>query len=168
MPATYERIASITLSSSSATITFNSIPSTYTDLRLVLVNLMSNNGGNGIRMRYNSDSSALYSYTELGGYGTAISTRAANQTGAIVNILGSGFIGSPVNINFDIFSYAGSTFKSMLAFTSGDGGTSGGSVDTAVTLWRSTSAITSITLSSVDAYTFTSGTTATIYGIKAA
>jgi hypothetical protein len=157
-------IATTTLGSAASTITFSSISSAYTDLRLVLVNKMSGNGGNGIRVRYNSDSATNYSYTEIAGYGSVISTRGTNETAALVNLLGAGSTTIPININMDIFSYAGSTYKTMLASTAGDLDGSG-SVELGVTLWRSTSAITSIVLSSVDAFNFAIGTTATLYGI---
>jgi glycosyltransferase involved in cell wall biosynthesis len=41
MPATYEPIATTTLGSAAASITFSSIPATYTDLRLVIVGNLS-------------------------------------------------------------------------------------------------------------------------------
>ena len=62
--------------------------------------------------------------------------------------------------------YAGSTYKTMLTMDSNDLNGSG-SVETTVGLWRSTAAINTITLSA-NADTFAAGTTATLYGIKAA
>jgi hypothetical protein len=41
MPATYEPIATTTLGTAAAFITFSSIPATYTDLRLVIVCLLA-------------------------------------------------------------------------------------------------------------------------------
>jgi hypothetical protein len=65
----------------------------------------------------------------------------------------------------DLFSYAGSTFKT--GFLSGANDNNGsGDVDQAVGLYRSTSAISSITLSNQASLLFDVGTTATLYGIK--
>ena len=60
MATTYEPIATNTLGSAAANITFSSIPATYTDLRVVVVALTTNNNWN-IELRLNSDSSTLYS-----------------------------------------------------------------------------------------------------------
>jgi hypothetical protein len=64
----------------------------------------------------------------------------------------------------DIFSYAGSTFKTTLYTASGDKNGSG-AVERGVALYRSTSAI-----NRVDLFGWTgnlaTGTTATLYGIK--
>jgi hypothetical protein len=73
--ATYFPIATTTLGSSSASVTLSSIPSTYTDLLLVC-NLTANTAPLNMGIRFNSDTSSLYSGTALGGNGsTAASTR---------------------------------------------------------------------------------------------
>jgi hypothetical protein len=66
-------------------------------------------------------------------------------------------------VTYDIFSYAGSTFKTLLMTTSGDQNGSGW-VERIVGLYRSTSAITSISIDA-SASTFAVGSTATLYGI---
>ena len=160
--ATYEPIATNTLSSAN-TITFSSISASYTDLRIILMG--TNSSANDVAIRLNSDSGSNYSYTRLGGNGsTASSSRVSNSTYAY----GGTAMGStiPSLHIIDFFSYAGSTNKTILAQTSRDQNGSG-EVERLVNLWRSTSAITSISLSSGLA-DFSSGTTATLYGIKAA
>jgi hypothetical protein len=68
-------------------------------------------------------------------------------------------------ITIDLFSYAGSTNKTILTTTSTDKNGSGG-VGRIVSLWRSTSAITGITITDGGAgFGWASGTTATLYGI---
>jgi hypothetical protein len=68
-------------------------------------------------------------------------------------------------IEADIFSYAGSTNKTVLNKVATDKNGSGG-VEYNVGLWRSTSAITSISLTlEASAQDFPVGTTATLYGI---
>jgi hypothetical protein len=163
MPTTYEPIATTTLGSAS-TITFSSIPSTYTDLRIVLVGLVSS-GDAGI-MRFNSDTASNYSFTQVRGNGsTGSSSRSSNQTNIYIGEYTSTSIPSLTTI--DIFSYAGSTFKTALITNNADTN-GGGNIFNFVSLYRSTSAISSITLSCVNYTNFAVGTTATLYGIKAA
>jgi hypothetical protein len=159
MPSTYEPIATTTLASTSTSITFSSIPATFTDLRLVLV---GNNaaGSNTTRLRFNSDTGTNYSRTYLEGDGSSAAS-SSNTNGTSI-LVGSNrtTIGMQT---VDVFSYTGSTFKTVLCTTSND--TNGaGIVNRNVGLWRSTSAITSVEFSLADPFSI--GTTATLYGIK--
>lgn len=163
MPATYEPIATTTLGSTQL-ITFSSIAASWTDLRIVLQAVQS--AANSAVIRFNGDTATNYSNTELLGNGTAASSgrttsstwgRCSSQTGVS---------GKPSLHVIDIFNYAGSTFKTCLAAASVDQNGSG-MVERGVVLWRSTAAITSITLQA-QSVGFDSGTTATLYGIKAA
>ena len=162
MPATYEKIATTTLGSAAATIDFTAIGSGYTDLRLVLVAIDS--AGGGVRMTYNSDTSSLYSNTQLyGAFSNAYSGRSTGIAYCDLSVLG--LHTTPKLIEVDIFSYAGSTFKTNLVSFSGN--TNGASTDgiaKVVNLYRSTNAITSIQLK-LDSGSFDTGTTATLYGI---
>ena len=154
-------IATTTLSSAAGTITFNSIPATYTDLRIVLVPVATTTFP---QIRFNSDSASNYSWTYISGNGTAAqSGRFSNQTEFYTNIGGDASI--PYMVTFDIFSYAGSTYKTMLWNEVNDKNGSG-VISPKVGLWRSTSAITAVNLRA-DIYgtTFGAGTTATLYGI---
>jgi hypothetical protein len=162
MPATYEKIATTTLGSASASINFNSIGSSFTDLRLVLIGKPTTNNASFL-FRLNSDSSSLYSYTEIYGDGSsAASYRETNiNTGKICHAVSSTY---PSMGTLDLFSYAGSTFKTNLATDSSDRNGAGGTVRRIVNLYRSTTAISSITLL-LDSGDFASGTTATLYGI---
>lgn len=161
MPATYEKIASTTLGSAAATIDFNSIGSGYTDLRLVLVGIDS--AGDGVRMTYNSDTSALYSNTQLYAFsGTVYSGRSTGITYCDLSVFGLST--TPHLIEIDIFSYAGSTFKTNLVSFSGDLNASNGAIAKVVNLYRSTNAITSIQLK-LGSGSFDTGTSATLYGL---
>jgi len=164
--ATYEPIATTTLSTATASFTFSSIAASWTDLRLVLVPFKAS--GNLVpRVRLNGDTGSNYSYTALLGNGsTAFSVTGTNQDSIYLH-----YDTYPVSPNVglgtvDIFSYAGSTYKTVLTTQSSDKNGSG-SVGSWVNLWRSTSAITSITVFE-DFGSFGIGTTATLYGIKAA
>lgn len=161
---TYEPIATTTLSSAASSITFSSIPSTYTDLRIVIV--PTANAGIPMAMRFNNDAGNNYSKTGLIGDGSsASSSRLTNQTQ--IATANSGLSTSiPSLFTYDIFSYAGSTYKTVLITDSQDFNGSG-NVGRYVGLWRDTSAINSISWQ-WSSYTFSAGTTLTLYGIKAA
>ena len=162
MATTYEPIATTTLGSSNADITFSSIPATYTDLRFVVTGTSVTSFAT-LLVRFNSDTGSNYSQTRLVGSGTAVSTQRETNATSIRAALSSGFGPTePSSIIFDIFSYRGSTFKTALfeAFCDRNGA---GSVERTIGLWRSTSAITTILIN--NANQFTAGTTATLYGI---
>lgn len=166
--ATYEPIATTTIGSNT-TITFTNIPSTYTDLVAVF------NGGItadywSLVCRLNSDSGSNYSSIYLLGTNGVYVERQSNSSYAVV---GGGGFGFPVNsltalsiIQF--MNYANTTTNKTILSRSGHTTTG---VNAAVSLWRSTSAITSIQfLSSASGGTtnLVSGTSITLYGIAAA
>lgn len=160
MPATYEPIATTTLGSAATNITFSSIGSGYTDLRLVLV-------GTGDAMnsgvRFNSDTASNYSETTLQGNGSS-ATSLRTTSGTYIKTNGNvAVFTTPMVMIIDIFSYAGSTNKTVLSALANDNNGSG-AVDYVVGLWRSTSAITSVTAFAAGG-SWQIGTTATLYGI---
>ena len=166
MTATYEPIATTTLGSSAATITFNSIPSTYTDLRVVLIGTAVSGGTIYPAARFNSDTGLNYSQTFLYGNGSS----AASVRSTMEDRIGFSWNGSSNTIpglyTLDIFSYSGSTNKTILTTASEDANGSGTVLRT-VHLWRDTSSITTIQFLS-NGNNYNTGTTATLFGIKAA
>jgi hypothetical protein len=162
MPATYEPIATTTLGSATATISFTSISASYTDIRVVLVGSHETTATT-LRMQVNSDTGTNYSYTELIGDG-ATATSSRGTSSSRINCGNANFNNTqPSLITADWFSYAGSTNKTCLVTASQDRNGSG-SVLRTVGLWRSTSAITSVQLFPASG-NFATGTTATLYGI---
>ena len=165
MPATYEPIATTTLGSAAANITFSSIANTYTDLRLVFTGTITT-AGPDLTFRINDDTGTNYSWTALFGSGTSAGSNRATGSTNIPITPNSGISTTvPMFASIDIFSYAGSTNKTILISNSNDRNGSG-YVEQVVGLWRSTSAITSVSVQVTN--TLTAGTTATLFGIKAA
>jgi hypothetical protein len=168
MPRTYEPIASQTLGSNAASVTFSDIPGTYTDLRLVAFARSTRSATNDfLLLRFNSDSGSNYSRTYLYGNGTsALSTRNSNLTLATVDSFpaansSSGIFCATV---IDFMSYANTNvFKTVLSRNS-DNSLTGATVN----LWRSTSAITSILLYPENGPNLASGSTFSLFGLKAA
>lgn len=169
MPATYDKIASTTLSSA-GTITFSSIPSTYTDLRLILTGgTTRGTTSDSIRLQYNSDTGTNYSSIYIRGNGSAISTaKYSSQTSQFIDgirLVGTTY-GLTSMIIYDIFNYSNTSInKSTLARSSG--AEDWGAV-ASVGLWRNTAAISTIYLQGDTVANFAIGTTAVLYGIKAA
>jgi hypothetical protein len=162
MPATYEKIATTTLGSSSPTITFSSIAANWTDLRLTIV--ATGTAASNVNMVFNSSGSAC-SWTQLAGSGSAASAgRIGTGVGRAYITLNFDVLSTtvPQMYTADIFSYAGSTNKTCLVTFQEDKNGSG-YVGNKVAMWPSTAAITSITLNGTN---FATGTTATLYGIK--
>lgn len=118
MPATYEPIATTTLGSAQSTITFSSIPGTYTDL--VAVSTVAFNNTDSLALRFNGDtsSSTLYSWTMVSGNGSgAVSTRATNGARALADYNGfpTSTVGEYVSI-VQIMNYSNSTtFKTAIS-----------------------------------------------------
>ena len=160
--ATYEPIATNTLSSAAASITFSSISAAYTDLRVVIVGTGS--GSSTIGLRINSDTGSNYSGTFLGGDGSAAYSAArTNATQLYLGYYNAFDPTIPTMLSLDLFSYAGSTYKSFLIDWANDQNGAGYSTK-GIGLWRSTSAITNLAFTPASG-NFNTGTTATLYGI---
>jgi len=170
--STYTPIASQTLTSTSNSITFSSIAATYTDL--ILMGQAGNstytmNDWTDMRIRFNSDTGSNYSFTELLGSGSvAVSTRATSAT-----YIRAGMYAISNNSNYfssfmyQINNYSNTTtYKTLLGWSGIPQGN--GYVDASIGLWRSTSAINSITVLNDNSWPYMVGTTLTLYGIAAA
>ena len=160
MPATYDKIATTTLSSAAASVTFSSISGSYTDLVLVcdpLSALVDN-----IVIQYNGDTATNYSWTTIGGNGTTVSSvRGSNDSIPYVQYE-SGVSTTRSNVIINVMNYSNTTtYKTAIC----RGNNTSYGTDSTVVLWRSTSAITSILLKQRGSNNFSSGSMFTLYGI---
>jgi hypothetical protein len=162
MPAgnTYTAIATQTLGSAAASVTFSSIPSTYTDL-VIVCNIIRTTGSD-VEFQLNSDTGSNYSFTYLFGDGSSTgSGRASSQT---KGNLGYSSSTNPMTLIIQAQNYSNTTTnKTLLARSSAASST----VSAIVNLYRSTSAISSIVLTP-NAGNFNTNSVFSIYGIKAA
>jgi len=165
MPRTYEPIASTTLGSSTATVTFDNIAGTWTDLIVVGRFGMINNDATELYVRFNSDSGTNYSHTALFGGGTSAASNRASSASLGILVSTSDTAGNSV-FCCSVASYANTNVnKTVLSAYASPGRDVGRTVG----LWRSTSAITRIDISRNSAgKDITSGSTFAVYGIKAA
>lgn len=169
---TYTLISSSTLGTAAASISFSSIPATYTDLVLVAVPA-SASGTPNILIRVNSDSGNNYSWTGIQGNGTsATSGREINTVrtygtiqyySAMTTTLGTCMI----KTNF--MDYANAVaHKTWLSRADG----AGYATEAVVGKWASTAAITTLDLYNYvgagNFVNFAAGSNFKLYGIEAA
>lgn len=158
MATTYEKIATTTLGSASASVTFSSIPATYTDLILVC-NYEISASNQFLDVQFNSDTASNYSFTNLFGDGSAAtSARGSNLTAARLAFYGT----SQTNAIVNFMNYSNTTTNKT--FISREN--TGTFVISRVSLWRNTAAINYMYIVTTSG-NITSGSTFTLYGIKA-
>jgi hypothetical protein len=157
-------ISSQTLGSAVATVDFNSIPSTYRDLRFV-VNLTFPSAGTGsdIYFRFNGDAtSGNYPNVLMQGDGTSATSGAStNRTGATVTYW-SGAAGTKKLCTVDVFDYAQTDKHKTVLNRENDAASV---VVGWAARWASTSAITSASLVFQNANTFPAGCVVSLFGI---
>jgi hypothetical protein len=167
MPTTYEAIATVTVGSGGASsISFSSIPATYTDLVIkvssrsafsTFINdpiLATFNGStsNFSAIYLTTNGSSLFSGTFARDIGDSASSSATSNTFSSNDIY--------------IPNYAGSTNKSYSVDHVLENNATSTNMGFVAGLWSNTAAITSITLTSNNGSNFLQYSTATLYGIK--
>jgi len=162
---TYTPIATSTLGSNTATVSFSSF-SGYTDLILVSVARHTGSGMVGAYINFNSDTGANYSQTRLytNGSGSTSDRNASASTIEYNYIGGSNFTPTYVNI----MNYSNSiSYKPILIKWNSLGNGSASYFLEEICQWKNSSPITTITLTT-SSNSYTTGSTFTLYGIKAA
>jgi hypothetical protein len=157
---TYVKLATQTLTTNTASITFSGIPQTYTDLVLVMNGGMNTTTGFALSVELNGVSTNSYSATHIFGNGSTVSSGRYTNNPAM-------YLGAPAlnNLNGNFIlqfqNYSNTTTnKTVLGRTNFAAGSTWASVG----LWRNNAAITSIRLYPETA-SWLSGSTFTIYGI---
>lgn len=167
MPTTMKLIAKSVLGSSAASVTFSSIPSTYTDLLIVhSARTTAIVGVNWAIVHINPNgSSANGSFRELFGNGST----AGSGTGLRIH---GGFV-TPADNTSNTFgsseiyipNYAGSTNKSFSTTGLSENNATAALIDVAASLWSSTAAITSIDIVPGQGTNFATNSSFFLYGI---
>jgi len=161
--STYTPIATTTLGSNQSTISLSSIPSAYTDL-VVVASVGSTIPTEAYVIRFNSDTGNNYSWTRLSGNGSAAASARSSNTSYISAFEIPSATDKGVQI-IQLNNYSNTTtFKTALVRADA----ASYNAVAVVGLWRNTSAINSITISSSGTGNVVAGSTLTIYGILAA
>jgi hypothetical protein len=160
MPATYEKIATVTGTGGSQIVTFSGIPAGYTDLAIHGAGNFQN-GDDLVYMVFNGDGGnqtvpMLYNDPFTNG----IQYNASPPYAWRQNIFS--------NVKLEIPNYAGSALKTFTVFTGGRASTSGRLIFGSG-VWNSTSAITSVGITMYsNTSQWTTDTRFTLYGITRA
>ena len=168
----FDTLGSVYLNTATSTITFSSIPQTYTHLEIRGFAANSSSTGQYVKLIFNSDSSSgNYSEHHIGGNGTA------TAVGGNSSFNNGGFfwtMGIPGTSNASVFGasitsildYANTNkYKTVRSLDGFDANGSGG-VNLVSNNWRSNSAITSITLTPNEGNNFRQYSQFTLYGVK--
>ena len=166
--ATYTLLSSNVLTTTAASVTFSSIPATYTDL---IIRMSTRDDRvdtqNPINMTLNNNTSAVYSLTRLGGNGTSVSSASSfNQTSAQIyyenstNSTSNTFTSS----EFYIPNYAAFAQKPLSAVTATERNLTEAFIHANAILFNDTTAISSFTLTPVSA-NFVAGSSFYLYGV---
>jgi hypothetical protein len=164
-------IAHQELTSAAASITFSSIPATFTDLYLVVSARTDVSSVFGYaKIKFNGSSS---SYSIRGLQGDGSSAYSFNNSIFFWNLAGASATASTFgNASFYIPNYTSAANKSISHDGVFENNATGAHATIQAGLWSVTDPITSISLSSsnsglADAGNFVSGSSATLYGITA-
>lgn len=169
--ADFESIATVTVGSGGASsIEFTSIPGTYQHLQIRAI-LRTTRAAvfDSVNIKFNGSSTG-YAHHQLYGGGSTGAAGAASataiNTAGLFNSDSSGASRYGVMV-LDVLDYATASKTRVLRHLSGADDNTTGWIGVGSGLWDSTSAVTSIALTSNAAANFTQYSTAALYGIKA-
>jgi len=174
--SSYESIAKVTGTGSSGTLTFSSIPSTFKHLQIrgIWRTNYASNPDFLCAITANSDTGSNYAWHNLEGNGSSVS---ASGGASDTRILSTRFAASSVASNtlgaivIDVLDYGSTTkYKTFRLFGGVDDNNTAPATKIQVRsgLWLSTSAINSISFTTIGGDSWTTQTTLALYGIKEA
>lgn len=167
----YESIQTVTLGSSQSTITFSSIPSTYKHLQIRSIAKTDRaETDDYVLMKLNGDTAANYSWHILrGNSSVALSAGVANASNIRLEYAASGNSGASnifAGSVLDILDYSDTNKYKTTRILNGIDLNGSGWIYFSSGNWRSTSAITSITLTPSFGTNFLQYSSFALYGIK--
>jgi hypothetical protein len=168
----YESIATVNGNGSASTLSFTSIPSTYSHLQIRGIG----RDGRAVTIdtgyiTLNSTSTTTYASHLVGGNGT-IAYAGANSASAPINTSAFLIAGASAGANMfsaviiDVLDYANTNKAKTMRTLTGSEQNGIGAIWLASTLWTGTSAISQIDLSTGTITAWATGTTFALYGIK--
>ena len=173
-PSAYFPIATTTLASATASVTFSSISSAYTHLQVRIWGYNTSGSDRTLYLQLNSDSGSNYRNHYLSGNGavTAVGSEGAATTGILplnANSSQTGFNGD-VNkastVIMDVLDYTNTNKYTTIRTLGGWDGNGSGRAYLSSGVWMNTAAITNLYFQLPYSTNFGTGTSFTLYGIK--
>ena len=158
MTSTYVGLAQTTLSSATSTVTFSSIPATYRDL-IIVINATSTSGLAETGLRFNGDTSSIYSRILM--FGNGSSTGSFGGTISYINLIDAVTTAGNSSIA-QIMDYA-QTDKHKTVLLRRNFPTD--NVSASAHRWANTAAITTLNIFTVSS-SLAAGTTIALYGVN--
>ena len=172
MANTYTLISSNVLSSATATVTFSSIPATYTDLvlRCSIRRAATSNQSTDLKITFNADTATNYSKTSISGDGaTASSARQSNTSAQFFLDLSAGSASTANTFSsFEMYfpNYTSTSNRPLSGFGVNENNTTTAYMVAQAGLYRGTSAISSIEITQPSTGSFDTNSSFYLYGIK--
>ena len=165
---TYTIISKSILGSSATSVDFTSIPSTYTDLKVVMSYRSDQSATNDAGYCYFNGSSSGYSNVFLYGYGSGYGSVGSNTTGIYLCPLNAATSSANTfsNTEFYIPNYTSSNNKSVSVDGIQEDNNGTAFIALNAGLWSNTAAINRITIYPATGPNFVSGSSFYLYGIK--
>ena len=166
----YESISTVNVTTSTSSITFSSIPSTYQHLQIrgiARTDRVTAGVGGEVYIRFNSDTGSNYAEHALWGNGSTAAVRGtASVNLPLIGRVGtdaysSGIFGTLVT---DVLDYANTNKNKTVRTLSGYDGNGSGEIWLTSTLWANTAAVSTVNISSN--FNFLQYSSFALYGVK--
>ncbi|CAB5222160.1 hypothetical protein UFOVP360_10 [uncultured Caudovirales phage] len=169
MPSTYTLIKGETIASSAASYTFTAIPSTFTDL-VLRISARSDDASTvrGVNVTYNGVSGTSYSEIALSGNGSTATSFLSSSVGtSSLGVVSGGNTTANTFGSLEAYipSYTASQNKQVSSDSASEDNATAAVRRGNASLFRNTSAISSITLV-LNAGNFATGSSFYLYGVK--
>lgn len=168
MAATYYLIAKNTLTSNTTTVTFSSIPNTYTDLILKFSTRHNSSANfNDYRLSFNGSSATNYSLARIRVHNSTVSSEETSNATYIgpTQSAQNNDTNTFSNVEIYIPSYTASQNKPLYWYNVAEENSANAHIQSIASLFRDTTAISSIGITQ-DTGDFASGSSFRLYGIK--
>lgn len=162
---TYTPLATVTLGTAAASVTFSSIPATYRDLIVVFAGAATGTPTNTL-IRLNSDTGSNYSSVMARGNGSNAASSSTTTTGAWFIMQGETLGTAQSNAIGQIMDYSATDKHKTILSRANNNNTAGPSVEMTASRWANTAAVTAVQVY-VLSNNFASGSTFSLYGVIA-
>lgn len=171
----YDALATVTLSATTATVTFAGIPTGYKHLQIRAItrtDMSSGGAWSPFNVRFNSDTAANYTVHSLGSTGASVFGEGYTAQTSITGGFGAPSTNTANSFGvavIDILDYASTTKNKTLKTLNGVDNNGSGIVALQSGVWLSTAAITSLTFGlygGSNGSNFLTNTQFALYGVK--